>query len=202
MKVFSGGWELRDRELLDQRPVFADAGSSPTPTGWRWFPATSEHEAARQLIAWARAIADATSAEAVALSVGHGALASLLATMLPVRDEEAPDTIVELSGSSVTIAECLGRLADRGTLVMTTNDAADPLILDTYPDIHRRSLTLVGVDLDDVQPDRVAADDPAIDLLLAQLVVIEEGVTPPVAAWYRILPARRDTTDTQPSGVR
>ena len=95
------------------------------------------------LAAVTSAVGDAASIEVT----GSGPLADLLRRELTVGPSpaEAPEAVVETTGTPEGIREALTRVADLGVVVVAGPLPDGPVSLDLYSDLHVRGLSLVGV---------------------------------------------------------
>jgi hypothetical protein len=102
------------------------------------------------LAAIAHASAEAVrDVEGVRVEVtGRGVVAEEIRNLLGVEASLAAQTplaIIETTGDPREISGALGRVATLGKVVLAGPAATRKLDLDLYPDVHRRSLTVLGV---------------------------------------------------------
>jgi hypothetical protein len=136
----------------------------------------------------AAAVSDLAGAVEV---VGRGAVAQLVRDRLgqPEANAAPPAAVIECTGEAAAIEAALRRLDDLGTLVVAGASTVESLTIDLYPDIHVRSLHVVGVAVD--LGDEALLDRGMLPDLLATTLCEagddgggEEGCT-----WLRFRPA-------------
>ena len=119
---------------------------------------------------------------------GNGLLAQLVRASLGSRaarqrEGERPVAIVDTGGSPERIVEAFRNLDELGMLVLAGQVPGRDLKLNLYTDLHRRSLTVAGVQaprLNGPPPPDWRPDTPKPERILAGSPV------PPGAAWYLI----------------
>lgn len=118
--------------------------------------------------------------------IGGGVVAAMLRSALPAPTGAAqPACVVDRTGRPESIALALVRVADRGTVVIAGGGTGTCLDVDIYPDLHRRSLRLVGVPA----PRALAAAGPSLEARVAPATEATIGTPAPAgASWYRISP--------------
>ena len=167
--------------------VFVD--SSPDPGGvWaRGYPQSPDaaRRAAEEFVATAvRAVAavDGVPDGTVAV-IGEGLLARLVERLLPASlGSEQPQAVIEATGSKSNVKWAIRSVDALGTVVLAAPIAARVVPVASYPDIHLRSRTVIGLPWS-VDP----RDAPAtlVDWALDCLVDTGDGESPPPAPWYR-----------------
>jgi threonine dehydrogenase-like Zn-dependent dehydrogenase len=151
--------------------------------------------AAAALDGFARRIAAASGRPgATAEVIGAGLVATMTRRLLgadaDAAPRAAPAVIADTTGDPEAIADAIRRIDDDGVLVLAGPPPAAPLALDPYPDLHRRSLTVVGVAPprpDEPGPPAPPAPAEAPGELVASLAEIAPGDEPPAGAlWVRV----------------
>ena len=167
--------------------VFVD--SSPDLGGvWaRGYPQSPDaaHRAAEEFVATAvRAVAavDAVPDGTVAV-IGEGLLARLVERLLPASlGSGQPQAVIEATGSKSNVKRAIRSVDALGTVVLAAPIGARVVPVASYPDIHLRSRTVIGLPW---SVDRRDAPATLVDWALECLVSTGEGESPPPAPWYR-----------------
>ena len=179
---------------LPTGPLYVDAGVVAGSGDAIAFSAPSSEAAAMMLIGQAARIAQALPTEAdVVRIVGEGILAQLVREALKLprsATAQRPKAIVDTTGRACVRQMALQDLSERGTLVLAAPPQGGDWEFDTYPDLHGRGLTVVGVPLDPSEPLSEGGDGAVLDDVIANLVTCAEGQkVPPGTLWCRIEPA-------------
>lgn len=147
--------------------------------------------AGRVLTAIARRALSAVSTVTGSVEViGDGAVAALVRGGVRAREDSGPPAaVIDCVGDVGAIEDALRRLDDLGTLVVAGVSTPDSLTIDLYPDLHVRSLRLVGVDVlvgDEMSLDRGMPPE----VLLTTLCDVGAGGVEEGCTWLRFRSAR------------
>jgi len=169
----------------------AGGPSFPVPAGTD--PDTAAVCALMQVARSAAAVCEAAEGGPIEVN-GKGAIAGAIRDLAGRPDEDgAPVVIVDCTGDPGQLVGATRRLADGGTLVLAGEPLGWPVDIDLYPDVHRRSLRVVGIprplsEEGGIDADASAIDEATLATFRRTLVGVPRGAALPTdGAWYRLV---------------
>jgi hypothetical protein len=166
---------------------WGDGPDVRTPSGL-----ASDRVAALALTAVAREAARAArSSEGAVEVIGTGLIAATVRRLTSEgqacrRGATRPHCIVDTTGDPAEVLAATQRLADLGVLVLAGESRRRRVVIDLYPDVHRRGLRVIGIapPLRDATElvDAPATADPSLDPPVA---IAPDAPLPP-GLWYRM----------------